>query len=68
MSSNLLDADVPVMSLASGAHVKQAFMALGGNADKTGEVAISKLEHVLDVFELKVKATDIVTQYDTDKS
>uniref|UniRef100_A0A7S0QUV2 EF-hand domain-containing protein n=1 Tax=Pyramimonas obovata TaxID=1411642 RepID=A0A7S0QUV2_9CHLO len=46
----------------------QAFMALGGNADKTGEVAISKLEQVLDIFELNVRAKDIVEQYDTDKS
>ena len=36
--------------------------------DKTGEVAISKLEHVLEIFELNVRAKDIIETYDTDKS
>jgi len=52
----------------SDADTLQAFTALGGNEDKTGEVAISRLASVIEIFDLNVKASDLIEQYDTDRS
>ena len=46
----------------------QAFQALGGNSDKTGSVATTKLKGICDDFELSIDIDELVALYDDDNS
>eukprot|EP00238_Polyblepharides_amylifera_P014856 CAMPEP_0196578212 /NCGR_PEP_ID=MMETSP1081-20130531/7157_1 /TAXON_ID=36882 /ORGANISM="Pyramimonas amylifera, Strain CCMP720" /LENGTH=155 /DNA_ID=CAMNT_0041897355 /DNA_START=415 /DNA_END=879 /DNA_ORIENTATION=+ len=46
----------------------EAFVALGGNSDKTGFIQIDRLNDVLGIFELSGQLTNMVQEADTDKS
>jgi Ca2+-binding EF-hand superfamily protein len=46
----------------------EAFQALGGNEDKSGSVATSKLKGICDDFELSIDIGELVALYDSDNS
>mmetsp|Transcript_62283 Transcript_62283/g.167126 ORF Transcript_62283/g.167126 Transcript_62283/m.167126 type:complete len:147 (+) Transcript_62283:86-526(+) len=45
-----------------------AFCALGGNPDKTGEIAADKLREVIEKFELTIDIDRLIEETDTDGS
>jgi len=45
-----------------------AFIALGGNADKTGQVSTDKLRHVVKEFGLTIDINRLIAETDTDRS
>lgn len=46
----------------------EAFVALGGQVDKSGTVATAKLKEVCDDFELTIDIAELVAMYDADQS
>ena len=45
-----------------------AFIALGGNQDKTGQVSTDKLRHIVKEFGLTIDINRLIAETDTDKS
>lgn len=45
-----------------------AFIALGGNADKTGQISTDKLRTVVNDFGLTIDINKLILETDTDKS
>ena len=46
----------------------EAFIALGGNADKTGSVTTESLKSIIDQFELSINIQELINEYDADNS
>lgn len=45
-----------------------AFVAMGGNPDKTGQISVQKMAKVLKKFGLTVEIEELIAELDTDKS
>jgi calmodulin len=45
-----------------------AFIALGGNPDKTGQISTDKLRHVVKEFGLTIDINRLIAETDTDRS
>ena len=45
-----------------------AFIALGGNADKTGQISTDKLRNVVKEFDLTIDINRLIADTDTDRS
>ena len=45
-----------------------AFIALGGNADKTGQISTEKLRSVVNEFGLTINIDKLILDTDTDRS
>ena len=46
----------------------EAFCALGGNRDKTGQVETLKLQAIINDFELSIDIEELIKEYDVDNS
>ena len=46
----------------------EAFIALGGNQDKTGSVTTESLKSIIDQFELSINIQELINEYDADNS
>lgn len=56
------------LSPASRACAVDAFIALGGNADKTGNVVADKLRNIVKEFGLTIDIDRLIREVDTDHS
>ena len=45
-----------------------AFIALGGNADKTGQISTERLRSIVKDFGLTIDIAKLIQEYDTDRS
>jgi hypothetical protein len=61
----------PFHSELISCHVRSAvdaFIALGGNADKTGQVSTEKLRNIVKEFGLTIDINKLIAETDTDRS